>query len=111
MGNTYDTIFQKCKSQGITVGKMCSETGISQGVLSDLKKGRTKNLSANNLQKISEYLKCTVNELLGENISGPTTVSDDEAALDEELISRLCELTAEELEKVDAYVRGLLDAR
>ena len=34
-----------------------------------------------------------------------------EAALDNELISRLCQLTPGEMEKVDAFVQGLLAAR
>ena len=41
----------------------------------------------------------------------PTIVSDDEAALNQELISRLVQLTPEELEKVDAFVQGLLAGR
>ena len=39
------------------------------------------------------------------------TTSYDEALLDQELISRLCKLTPEETEKVDAFVQGLLAAR
>ncbi len=35
------------------------------------------------------------------------TVSDEER-LDQELITRLCQLTPEELEKVDAFVQGIL---
>ena len=35
----------------------------------------------------------------------------DEERLDDELIGRLCQLTADELEKVDAFVQGLLAAR
>lgn len=41
----------------------------------------------------------------------PANLSVDEAALDNELISRLCQLTPGEMEKVDAFVQGLLAAR
>ena len=35
----------------------------------------------------------------------------DEELLDDELIHRLCQLTPDELEKVDAFVQGLLASR
>lgn len=60
---------------------------------------------------LAEYLGVTTSDLLGEKKDGPSAVSDAEAALDRELISRLVELTPEELEKVDAFVQGLLAAR
>ena len=40
-----------------------------------------------------------------------TTISSDEATLDEELINRLCQLSEEDLAKVDAFVQGLLASR
>ena len=55
-----------------------------------------------------------VNELIAkldrkQKIKLPTVT--DEELLDDELISRLCQLTPEEMEKVDAFVQGLLAAR
>lgn len=66
------------------------------------------------LSKIAEVLDTSTEYLLTgkeANKNGPTIVSDDEAALDEELVSRLCRLTPEECVKVDAFVQGLLAAR
>lgn len=45
-----------------------------------------------------------------EQKEAPLTASDEER-LNQELIARLCQLTPEELEKVDAFVQGLLAAR
>ena len=63
---------------------MCSDLDISRGVIGDLKAGRTKTLSAQNLAKISEYFGVTTDYLLtGEKAKAPTpsdgrTVSDDD---------------------------------
>lgn len=99
----------RCKVLDIKPTNACKESGVGSSFLSNIKRGQIPSVA--NVQRLAEYLGVTTSELLGEKESDPTTVSDDEAALDEELISRLCELTAEELEKVDAYVQGLLDAR
>ena len=63
---------------------MCSDLDISRGVIGDLKAGRTKTLSAQNLAKISDYFGVTTDYLLtGEKGKAPTdegerTVSDDD---------------------------------
>lgn len=66
MNNLFDRINELCKSAGITIGKMCSELGISRGNLSDLKAGRTKTLSAEKLQTISNHFSVSIDYLLGE---------------------------------------------
>lgn len=45
------------------------------------------------------------------DIKEQPTVSDGPSDLDREIIERLVQLTPEELEKVDAFVQGLLAAR
>lgn len=65
MENLYGRIEGLCKQRGVTVGKMCAETGLSRGNLTDLKMGRIKSLKADNLAKIAEYLGTTVDALLG----------------------------------------------
>ena len=57
-------IEELCQSKKIKVGKMCSDLDISRGVIGDLKAGRTKTLSAQNLAKISEYFGVTADYLL-----------------------------------------------
>ena len=37
MGTLYDNIMALCESRGIKGGKMCTDVGISKGLLTDLK--------------------------------------------------------------------------
>ena len=66
MGNLYDTIFALCESRGIKGGKMCTDLGISKGLLTDLKMGRRTGVSAVTAQKIAAYFDVSVGYLLGE---------------------------------------------
>ena len=45
---------------------MCTETGISKGLLTDLKMGRRTGVSAKTAQKIASYFGVSVGYLLGE---------------------------------------------
>ena len=66
MGNLYDTILELCESRGIKGGKMCTDVGISKGLLTDLKMGRRTGVSAVTAQKIATYFGVSVGYLLGE---------------------------------------------
>ena len=66
MGTLYDNIMALCESRGIKGGKMCSDVGISKGLLTDLKMGRRSGVSAVTAQKIAAYFGVSVGYLLGE---------------------------------------------
>ena len=66
MGNLYNTIIELCESRGIKGGKMCTDVGISKGLLTDLKMGRRTGVSAVTAQKIASYFDVSVGYLLGE---------------------------------------------
>ncbi len=66
MYNLYNRIEDLCNKKEIKVGKLCKEIGITQGVLTDLKMGRTKHLSIPTLEKIAEYFGIAVDELLSQ---------------------------------------------
>lgn len=66
MGSLYDTILALCESRGIKGGKMCTDIGISKGLLTDLKMGRRTGVSAVTAQKIAAYFDVSVGYLLGE---------------------------------------------
>lgn len=55
MCKMYGIIEELCRERGIKPGKMCADLGISRGVMGDLKAGRTKKLSAENIEKVSRY--------------------------------------------------------
>lgn len=65
MCNLYETLTGLCAEKGVSGGKMCSDLGISRGMMTDLKMGRKKTLSAQTLAKIAEYFGVSVEYLLG----------------------------------------------
>ena len=70
MGSLYETIIALCESKGIKGGKMCTDIGISKGLLTDLKMGRRSGVSAVTAQKIAAYFDVSVGYLLGEEEMG-----------------------------------------
>ena len=83
MCKMYDNIEKLCTERGIKVGRLCTELGISRGILGDLKKGRTKKLSTENLSKIAAYFGVSTDIIIGKEENAPTetgrrVVSDDD---------------------------------
>ena len=78
MGTLYENIIGLCEEKGIKGGKMCTDIGMSKGILTDLKMGRQTGISAANAQKIASYFGVTVGYLLGEEEKEEQpTVKDD----------------------------------
>ena len=78
MGTLYENIIALCEDRGIKGGKMCTDIGMSKGILTDLKMGRQTGISAANAQKIASYFGVTVGYLLGEeDKKEKPTVQDD----------------------------------
>ena len=65
MSILYDRISSLCSEQKITPGKLCSELGISRGIITDLKMGRKKDLTATTAYKIAKFFGVSVGYLLG----------------------------------------------
>ena len=66
MDNLYDSIEALCVKRGIRPGKLCSDLGISRGLITDLKMGRKKTVNAETAQKIASYFGVSVGQLLGQ---------------------------------------------
>lgn len=66
MSILYKNIISLCEERGIKGGKMCTDIGMSKGILTDLKMGRQTGISAANAQKIANYFGVSVGYLLGE---------------------------------------------
>ena len=66
MGTLYDKIISLCEEKGVKGGKMCTDIGMSKGILTDLKMGRQSGISTANAQKIANYFNVSVGYLLGE---------------------------------------------
>lgn len=67
MGNMYERILALCEERGIKPGRVCADTGLSRGMMSDLKMGRTKELSGKNTKKIADYFGVSTDYLLGKS--------------------------------------------
>ena len=65
MNILYDRISDLCTQSNITPSKLCSELGISRGIITDLKMGRKKDLNATTAYKIAKYFGVSVGYLLG----------------------------------------------
>jgi len=61
----YTRISLLCTQRGITAGKLCADLGISRGIITDLKMGRKKDLTATTAWKIANYFGVSVGYLLG----------------------------------------------
>ena len=61
----YGEIKCRCSLKGITIAQMCRDIGIRQGLISDLKHGRSRTISIAKLQKIADYFEISVDRLLG----------------------------------------------
>ena len=64
MGTLYENIMRLCERKGIKGAKLCADTGISKGLLTDLKMGRRNGVSAMTAQKIASYFDVSVAYLL-----------------------------------------------
>lgn len=65
MGGLYENIAGLCTDRGITAYKLCTDLGMRNSVISDLKTGRKKGLNAETLSKIADYFGVSVDYLLG----------------------------------------------
>jgi len=61
----YARITALCTQHGITPGKLCTDLGLSRGIITDLKAGRKKDLYATTAWKIANYFGVSVGYLLG----------------------------------------------
>ena len=77
MSNLYKRIAELCEDKNITGAAMCSEVGISKGLLTDLKMGRRSGVSAVTAQKIASYFGVSVGYLLGEEEKEKKPIEDD----------------------------------
>jgi transcriptional regulator with XRE-family HTH domain len=77
LGTLYENIIALCNERGIKGGKMCTDIGMSKGILTDLKMGRQSGISAANAQKIASYFGVSVGYLLGEEQKKETAAEND----------------------------------
>lgn len=107
MCNLYDRIKTACESKGITVSALCLQLGMSKSVLSDLKSGRKKTLSAETLGRIAAHLQVSTDSLLGSE-TAPADILDQ---VDVAFYGDFKELSPEQKEAVRDMVRAMRSRR
>ena len=110
MGSLYETIIALCNEKGIKGGKMCTDTGISKGLLTDLKMGRRSGVSAATAQKIASYFDVSVGYLLGEEQKKETAIQTDNGLSEskKQLLALAESCTEEDAEKLLQMMQILL---
>ena len=107
MGNLYEMIQNLCTQRGIRPGRLCDETGLSRGLMTDLKMGRKKSISAHTAQKIAGFFGVSVGYLLGQQVEA-TDVLDQ---VDVAFYGEFKELDEDEKETVRDMVRLMRERR
>lgn len=109
MDSLYNIILDLCGRHGIRPGRLCDELGISRGLITDLKMGRKKSVSAETAQKIAAYFGVSVGYLLGqEEDSLPADILDQ---VDVAFYGDFKELDEEEKEAIRDMVRLMRERR
>ena len=107
MQNLYEVIENLCQQKGLRPGQMCNELGLSRGLMTDLKMGRKKSVSAQTAQKIAAYFGVSVGYLLGEAPEN-TDILDQ---VDVAFYGEFKELNEDEKETVRDMVRLMRERR
>ena len=107
MHNLYEVIEQLCLQKGIRPGQMCNELGLSRGLMTDLKMGRKKSISAQTAQKIAAFFGVSVGYLLGQTPEQPDVLDQVDVAF----YGEFKELNEDEKETVRDMVRLMRERR
>ena len=104
----YDNFKMLCERNGEKPTPVAQKLGCSSSNVVLWKNGSTPRPAV--LQKIADYFGVDAQYRVFGHEKSPL-VPADERALDDELVSKLTSLTPEEMQKVDAFVQGLLANR
>jgi transcriptional regulator with XRE-family HTH domain len=100
LGTLYENIIALCNERGIKGGKMCTDIGMSKGILTDLKMGRQSGISAANAQKIASYFGVSVGYLLGDEQKKEAAPKDGLSEAKQKLLAMAENCTEEDAENL-----------
>ena len=106
MESLYDRIQSLCQAKSIRPGYLCDTLGLSRGLMTDLKMGRKKSVSAQTAQKIASFFGVSVAYLLGQEDRADVLQQVDVAFYGEYM-----ELSEEQKETVRDMVRIMRERR
>ncbi len=109
MDATYLRIKQLCDDRGIKLSVLASEIGVRSSVFTELKMGRTKQLSAKTLQAIAAYFDISVDSLMPVATEDAVDLMRDELFRKRRLLFDLsAKASAEELDTILRVVNALI---
>lgn len=108
--DTYAKIRELCEEKGINIAALAQGTGIRSSVFTELKMGRTKQLSAPTLEKIAAYFNVPVSVFFGdEELSGAERKQNELFRKRKLLFDLSAKATEEELDRIIKIVDALVD--
>ena len=111
MNNLYENILSLCQERNIRPGRLCDELGLSRGLMTDLKMGRKKGVSAQTAQRIAAFFDVSVGYLLGEEGSDAVSARDILDEVDVAFYGEFKELSDEQKAAVRDMVRLMRQRR
>lgn len=106
MSKMYEKIRELAGSMSDT--ELCKQSGLSRSTLSELKFGRTEELSVKNLNKLATFFNVSVDELTGQQKENSTSISANGA--NDELKERMLVIQKVLETKPENEWRACLDA-
>lgn len=106
MNEMYNRIEKLCEQKGVNITQMCRDADVPRGNLTDLKKGRTSELSTKSLGKLAVYFGVSIDYFLGEQKEKP---ADQKASGLRG--TGYDELTPENKEVIDSLIAKLLKSQ
>ncbi len=108
--DTFTRIKELCDEKGINISALAQGTGIRNSVFTELKKGRTKQLSAPTLEKIAAYFDVPVSVFFGdESLNGAQQMQNELFRKRRLLFDLSAKATEEELDRIIKIVDALVD--
>lgn len=121
MGSLHENIQELLDENGVMLVTMCKDLGFSTNILTELRTGRKKDITAGKAKKIAEYFNVSVDRVLyGKDIKtkNPATESGDgknptvaESPKWKEYQQLSSQLTEQELSFVISQLKGILHNR
>lgn len=109
MEDLYNRIVEVCKQHGTTFNQVRIKAGLSAGTMSDLKSGKTKDISRKTAQKLADVLGITVDELYGDAPTEVEQIQDELFVKRKILFDLSAKASKEDLEKFIKMMNAIID--